>query len=87
MTFYLQAVELDKPSKDLCVIVTRFGTFKYNPLPRMGVKQPPDFEQEIMEDVLEQGINECDIYIEDVGDFNDYWDNHLKTLECILTHL
>ena len=77
--------ELGKPSKDLCVIATPFRKFKYNRL-LMGVKQFPDFAQEIMEDVLE-GIDKCDVYIDDVGASHNYWENHLKTLEHILTHL
>jgi hypothetical protein len=53
------AFELDEESKDLCVIVTPHGNFKHNRLP-MGIKQAPDFAQEIMEDAL-RDIEECDV--------------------------
>jgi hypothetical protein len=60
--------ELDDESKDLCVIVTPYGKYRYNQL-LMGVKQSPDFAQEIMEDVLHD-IKSCKIYINDVGCFD-----------------
>ena len=75
--------ELDEQSKELCVIVTPFGKFRYNQLP-MGLKQSPDFAQEIMEDVLHD-IEECDCYIDDVGCFDSSWDLHLQTLKRVLT--
>ena len=75
--------ELDEQSKELCVIVTPFGKFRYNQLP-MGLKQSPDFAQEIMEDVL-RDIEECDCYIDDVGCFDSSWDLHLQTLKRVLT--
>ena len=77
--------ELDEQSKELCVIVTPFGKFRYNRLP-MGLKQSPDFAQEIMEDVLHD-IEECDCYIDDVGCFDSSWDLHLQTLKRVLTRL
>ena len=75
--------ELDEQSKELCVIVTPFGKFRYNWLP-MGLKQSPDFAQEIMEDIL-RDIEECDCYIDDVGCFDSSWDLHLQTLKKVLT--
>ena len=77
--------ELDEQSKELCVIVTPFGKFRYNQLP-MGLKQSPDFAQEIMEDVLHD-IEECDCYIDDVGCFDSSWDLLLQTLKRVLTQL
>jgi Reverse transcriptase (RNA-dependent DNA polymerase) len=77
---------LDDESKDLCTIVTPFGKYRYLVAP-MGVKQSPDFAQEVMEDVLRAPIEECDVYIDDIGCFDPSWDSHLKTLDKVLTHL
>ena len=77
--------ELDDESKDLCVISTPFGQYHYNHL-AMGLKVSPDIAQEIMEDLL-RDIEECDIYIDDVGAFDDSWESHLRTLDHILKRL
>ena len=67
--------ELDDESKDLCVISTPFGQYHYNCL-AMGLKVSPDITQEIMEDLL-CNIKESNVYIDDVGAFDDSWESHL----------
>ena len=60
----LCSFELDNQSKDLCVIVAPFGQFKHNGLPA-GIKQPPDFAQEILEDTL-RDIQEREVRIDEM---------------------
>ena len=61
--------KLNKESANLCVIVTPFGKFRYKRLP-MGIKQSPDFAQEIIEEVLHR-LDQCEEYIDDIGTFNN----------------
>ena len=77
--------ELTEEAKNLCVISTPFGMYRYNRAP-MGIKQSPDFAQQAMEDTL-RGINEIDCYLDDVGCFNNSWEAHLATLEQTLSRL
>jgi hypothetical protein len=67
------------------VIITPYGKFIYKRLP-MGIKQSPDFAQEIIGEVL-HGLEEYEVYIDDVGMFNDSWEAHLKSLGQVLTQL
>ncbi len=77
--------ELDKESQDLCTIVTPFGKYKYLRLP-MRLKCSPDIAQAVMENVL-SGIEDADLYINDVGAFSDNWDHHVDLIATILRRL
>ena len=77
--------ELDDASKNLCVIATPFGLYRYNRLP-MGLSISPDAAQEIMERVL-SAVNDIEIYIDDIACFSNSWDDHLQLLDKVLTIL
>jgi len=77
--------ELDDESKEICTTTTPLGNYRYKRLP-MGINQAPDIAQEIMEDCLHD-IPECDVYLDDIGVFNDDWHSHLQTLEKVLQRL
>jgi hypothetical protein len=59
--------------------------YKYARLP-MGLKCSPDFAQAAMENVL-RGIEDADVYIDDVGNFSNNWDDHVKLLREVLRRL
>jgi hypothetical protein len=52
----------------------------------MGIKQSPDFAQEIIEEVF-CGLDECEVYIDDVVTFNNDWSLHLRSLDQVLSRL
>jgi Arginine decarboxylase (spermidine biosynthesis) len=83
MQYY--AFQLDEESKELCVINTPFGKYRYKRLP-MGVCQSSDIAQEIMEQVL-RDIEGVEIYIDDIGIFSNSWEEHIDTLHKVLERL
>jgi hypothetical protein len=74
--------ELDEESQDLCTIIMPFGKYKYARL-SMGLECSPDIAQSIMERIL-LGIEDADIYIDDIGAFSHDWDLHVQLLATIL---
>ena len=85
VSMHYYTFELGEDSKNLCVICMLFGNYQYNRLP-MGVSQSPDIAQEVMEDLF-WSLSETDVYIDDVGVFNDSWEQHLQSLDKVLTIL
>ena len=77
--------ELDDESQDLCTISTPFGMYKYARL-LMGLKCSPDFAQAAMENTL-RGIEDADVYIDDVGAFSNDWQAHMHLIDEILRQL
>jgi hypothetical protein len=72
-------------AKSSCIIITPFGKFQYNKVP-MGVKQSPDFAQEVMEDIYID-MKDIEVYIDDIGIFAD-WEQQMfelqdKVLRCL----
>ncbi len=77
--------ELDQESQELCVIFTPFGKYKYKCLP-MTLKCVTDFAQQIMEQVL-CGLDNLFVYLNDIGIFSKTWEEHLLTIERVLSCL
>ena len=65
--------EIDDDSQDLCTICTPFGMYKYAP-------QAP------MENVL-RGVEDAEVYIDDVGAFSKDYQAHMRLLDEILGRL
>jgi hypothetical protein len=77
--------DLDEECQDLCTIISPFGKYKYARLP-FGLKCSPDIAQSIMESVV-FGIEDADVYMDNVGVFFNNWDHHIKLLATILRRL
>ena len=79
MMFY--TFTLHDESSKMCTIVTPFGPFQYNRVP-MGLVNSPAFAQSRMEEVL-RGVEDTEIYIDDIGIFSNSWESHLKRLDTV----
>jgi Reverse transcriptase (RNA-dependent DNA polymerase) len=65
--------------------VRRFVITQFNRLP-MSIKQAPDIAQEIVEDLL-RPHEESEVYMDDVGIFCLTWDEHLYSLDKVISLL
>jgi len=81
---YLQ-VELDEESKELVVINTPMGLYRYNRMP-FGIANAPAIFQRIMDQVI-PGIPNCIAYLDDILVTGVNEEEHFKTLEMVLSKL
>eukprot|EP00804_Cyclotella_cryptica_P022338 CCRYP_015614-RB/>CCRYP_015614-RB protein AED:0.38 eAED:0.38 QI:0/0/0/1/0/0/2/0/175 len=79
MQYY--SLKLNAESQDLCTIITPFGKYKYSRLP-MGLKCSPAISQAAMKNIL-TGIEDADVYTDNVGAFSLTWEHHLDLLLTI----
>ncbi|KAG7372934.1 reverse transcriptase RNA-dependent DNA polymerase [Nitzschia inconspicua] len=68
---------LDEQSSWYCVIVTPFGKFRRLVLP-MGLANSPDWAQATMEEVLQDVLQDIEIYIDDIAIFSKTWEDHIQ---------
>ena len=64
--------ELFEKSKDLCVVVTPFGKFRYK-------RQPMGVSQEIMESILKD-IPDVEVFLNDIGIFSRDYTSHMRAI-------
>ena len=77
--------KLNEEIQESCAIITPLGKYKFKRLP-MGLKCAPEFAQQSMENIL-QGIDDSEVYLDDIGCFSNEWRHHLKLLDRVLTAL
>jgi hypothetical protein len=53
----------------------------------MGSLGSTNWAQATMEDVFQDVIQDVELYIDDIGIFDTDWDNHIKTINLVLTRL
>ena len=81
---YLQ-LPLKETSKTYTTISTHKGLFRYNRLP-FGISSAPSIFQKTMENLL-RGIPHVSVYIDDILLTGHSEEEHLQTLEAVLTRL
>ena len=80
-----QQIPLDEDSKQYTVLNTHKGLYQYNRLP-FGVASAPSIFQRTMEGIL-RGIPNVCVYIDDILITGESEQEHLKTLDKVLTRL
>ena len=80
-----QQIPLDEESKQYVVINTHKGLYWYNQLP-FGVSSAPSIFQRTMEGIL-QGLQNVCVYIDDILVTGETEQEHLQTLDEVLTRL
>ena len=80
-----QQIVLDDEAKNLMVINTHKGLYRYNRLP-FGISAAPAIFQRTMETIL-QGLSNVCVYLDDILVSEESEEAHLRNLEAVLTRL
>ena len=85
MCYY--TLELDKESKNYCVIVTPFGKYRRTVLPQ-GLKPCADWTQATMIEVFhDMWPHDIEIFFDDLCIMDMHWDDHLRKLSEVCHRL
>ena len=79
VSMHYHTFELDEEARYPWTICAPFGNYCHNELP-MGVLHSPDIAQEVMEDLF-FSLEQMDIYIDDMGVFDNSWVEHLVSID------
>ena len=80
-----QQLLVDDKAKELLVINTHKGLFRYNRLP-FGISSAPGLFQRIMENLV-RGIPRVEVYLDDILISGETEEAHLQTLDQVLERL
>jgi hypothetical protein len=77
---------LDDKSTNYVIIVTPFGKWRCIHVP-MGFLGSTDWAQATMEDIFQDMIQDVKCYINDIGIFDNEWDEHISKIDLFLARL
>ena len=78
-------VPLTARASDISAFVTPDGLFQYTVMP-FGLRNAPATFQRLMHNVL-RGVENCEVYLDDVVAYSDTWSEHMHTLGLICGRL
>ena len=78
-------VPLTDRASDISAFVTPDGLYQYTVMP-FGLRNAPATFQRLMHNVL-RGVENCEVYLDDVVAYSDTWPEHMHTLGLIFGRL
>ena len=78
-------IPLTDRAKECSAFVTPNGLYQYKVMP-FGMKNSPATFQRLI-NVIINGLENCDAYIDDVINYNDTWEEHLTTIQKFFDRL
>jgi hypothetical protein len=79
-------IPMARDSKEKTAFTTPFGLFEFQVMP-FGLHNAPATFQRMMNDVLRECFDFCQVYIDDVAVYSTTWEEHLEHLRRVFTCL